>query len=59
VKSIINENNANKNKTVSVSIKKLTPPILTKLPKEVKEISKFFKNLKSAPVNKSLTKSYA
>jgi len=58
VKPIINRNNANKNKTVSVSIKKLPPPISAKSPKEVKEISKFFKNLKSASVNKSLTKSY-
>ena len=58
MKPIINGNNANKNKTVPISIKKLPLPIFTKSPKKVKEISKFFKNLKSASVNKPLTKSY-
>ena len=59
VKPVINGNNAGKNKTVSVSIEKLPLPIPTKLPKEVKEISKYFKNIKVTPVSKSLTKSYA
>jgi len=59
VKPIINGNNVNKNKTVPASIKKLPLPIFTKSPKEVKEISKFFKHLKSTPVNKPLTKLYA
>ena len=59
VKPVINGNNADKNKTVSVSIGKLPLPIPTKLSKEVKEISKYFKNIKVTPVSKSLTKSYA
>jgi len=58
VKAIINENNANKNKVVPTSIKKLPPLIPAKSPKEVKEISKFFKNLKSVFVNKPSFKSY-
>ena len=58
VKLVINSNNADKNKIVSVSIEKLPSSILTKSPKEVKEISKYFKNLKVALVSKSLTKSY-
>ena len=59
VKPVINDNKTNKNKIVSTNIKKLSPPISIKLPKKVKEISKFFKNLKLAPVNNPLTKSYA
>ena len=55
MKPVINGNNTDKNKTVPVSIEKLSPLIPTKLPKKVKE---YFKNLKVAPVNKSLTKSY-
>ena len=55
MKPVINGNNTDKNKTVPVSIEKLSPLIPTKLPKTVKE---YFKNLKVAPVNKSLTKSY-
>jgi len=58
VKPIINSNNANKNKIVPTSIKKLLSLIFTKLPKKVKEISKFFKNLKSGPINKPPTKWY-
>jgi len=58
VNPIINSNNANKNKMVPASIKKLPLLIYTKSPKEVKEISKFFKNLKSAPINKPPTKWY-
>ncbi|KAL9712224.1 hypothetical protein Ac2012v2_005302 [Leucoagaricus gongylophorus] len=59
VKPVINDNNTNKNKIVSANIKKLSPPIPIKSPKKVKEISKFFKNLKLVPVNNPLTKSYA
>ena len=59
VKPIINGNKGNKNKIVPVSIEKLPSSIPTKLPKEVKEISKYFKNLKVAPVNQNLVKSYA
>jgi len=55
VKPVINGNNTDKNKTVPVSIEKLSPLISAKWPKK---ISKYFKNLKVAPVNKSLTKSY-
>jgi len=58
VKPVINGNNTDKNKTVPVSIEKLFSLIPAKLPKKVKEISKYFKNLKIVPVNKSLTKSY-
>ena len=43
VKPIMNGNNTNKNKMVSISIKKLSLPIPTKSSKEVKEISKFSK----------------
>ena len=59
MKPVINDNKTNKNKIVSTNIKKLSPPISIKLPKKVKEISKLFKNLKLAPVNNPLTKSYA
>ena len=59
VKPVINSNNIDKNKTVLASIEKLSHPIPAKSPKKVKKISKYFKNLKIAPVNKCLTKSYA
>ena len=59
VKLVVNSNKEDKIKTVSVSIEKLTSPIPTKLLKKVKEISKYFKNLKMALDNKSLPKSYA
>jgi len=59
VKPIINANNANKYKLVPASIKKLPSPILAKLSKEVNQISKFFKNLKQALVDKTSGKSYA
>jgi len=42
-----------------VSIERLPPPILAKLPKEVKEISKFFKTINLAHRNKDSSKSYA
>jgi len=42
-----------------MSIERLPPPILAKLPKEVKEISKFFKTINSAYRNKDSSKSYA
>jgi len=58
VKPTINRNNVNKQKLVPVSIKKLPLPIPTKLPKEVNQISKFFKNLKPASVDKTGGKSY-
>ena len=59
VKPVINDNKTNKNKIVSTNIKKLSLPIPIKSPKKVKKISKFFKNLKLAPVNNPLTKLYA
>jgi len=43
LKPTINRNNVNKQKLVPASIEKLSPSILTKLPKEVNQISKFFK----------------
>ena len=58
VKPIINGNNGNKNKLVPASIKKLSPPIPMKSPKEINQISKFFKNLKPVPINKTVVKSY-
>ena len=42
-----------------MSIKKLSPSISVKLPKKVNQISKFFKNIKQAPVNKTGSKLYA
>jgi len=54
-----NDNKEDKFKTVLASIERLSFPIPTKLSKEVKEISKYFKNLKASSVNKSLSKSYA
>jgi len=59
VKPIVNSNNTNKYKLVPISIKKLLPFISVKLSKEVNQISKFFKNIKQAPVNKTGSKSYA
>ena len=59
MKPVINGNNTDKNKNVPASIEKLPSPISAKLPKKVKEISKYFKNLKMIPVNKYPTKSYA
>jgi len=58
VKPIINGNNGNKYKLVPTSIKKLSSPIPAKLPKEINQISKFFKNLKQALVNKTSGKLY-
>ena len=45
-------------KTVPASIKRLLLSIFTKSPNEVKEISKYFKNLKAPSVNKILPKLY-
>ena len=45
--------------TMPTSIKKLSSPIPAKLPKEINQISKFFKNLKQALVNKTSGKLYA
>ena len=59
MKPVVNSNNGNKYKLVPASIKKLPPPIPVKSPKEVNQISKFFKNLKQAPINKTSGKSYA
>ena len=59
MKPVINGNNTDKNKNVPASIEKLPSPISAKLPKKVKEISKYFKNPKMIPVNKYPTKSYA
>ena len=59
MKPINNSNKEDKSKIVSASIKKLFPLISAKSPKKVKEISKYFKNLKAALVNKSPPKSYA
>ena len=41
------------------SIERLPPPILAKSPKEVNEISKYFKMQKPSPTNTNLRKSYA
>lgn len=54
-----NGNKEDKSKTVPVSIKRLLPLIPAKSPKEVKKISKYFKNLKMPSVNKSPSKLYA
>ena len=59
VKYIVNTNNTNKYKSVPASIEKLPLPIFTKLSKKVNQISKFFKNLKQASVNKTSVKLYA
>ena len=59
VKSITNGNNLNKNTLVLASIKKIFSPIPAKSPKEVNQISKYFKNLKLTPITKSTYKSYA
>ena len=48
-----------KNIDKSTSIKRLSSPILTKLPKEVKEISKYFKTISLAQENKNTSKLYA
>ena len=58
VKPVINSNKGDKNKTVPMSIEKLPFPIPNKSSKEVKEISKYFKNLKVALVNQNPVKSY-
>jgi len=58
VKPVIDGNNGNKYKSVSVSIEKLLLSILAKLPKKVNQISKFFKNLKQVLVDKTGSKSY-
>jgi len=44
---------------VTTCIKRISPLILAKSPKEVQEISKYFKNLKASPINKILPKLYA
>ena len=53
-----NGNKGDKTKIVLVCIERIPSPISTKLPKEVQEISKYFKNLKLSPVNKILFKLY-
>ena len=57
-KPMSNGNKGDKTKSVPVSIKRLPPPIPAKLPKEVKEIFKYFKNLKVPSVNNSPPKLY-
>jgi len=58
VKPIINGNNSNKYKSVLVSIEKPPSLISTKLSKKINQISKFFRNLKQVPIDKSGVKSY-
>ena len=53
-----NGNKGDKTKIVLVCIERIPSPISTKLPKEVQEISKYFKNMKLSPVNKILFKLY-
>ena len=48
-----------KNMDKLASVERLPPPILAKSPKEVKEISKFFKANNSIYRNKNTRKSYA
>ena len=52
-----NCNNKALNKATLVSIKKLPPPILAKLQKEINQTSKYFRHTK--PVNTTSNKSYA
>ena len=54
-----NSNKGDKTKMVLACIKRIPPPIPAKLPKEVQEISKYFKNLKAPPINKIPLKLYA
>ena len=54
-----NGNKEDRTKMVPTYIKRILPLIPAKLPKEVQEISKYFKNLKASPINKILPKSYA
>ena len=54
-----NSNKGDKTKMVLACIKRIPPPISAKLPKEVQEISKYFKNLKAPPINKIPLKLYA
>ena len=58
VNSIKTKKKRKKNMNKSASIKKLPLPILAKLPKEVKEISKYFKTTSSAYRNKNTRKLY-
>jgi len=53
-----NGNKGDKTKIVLVYIERIPSLISAKLPKEVQEISKYFKNLKLFPVNKILSKLY-
>jgi len=53
-----NGNKGDKTKIVLVCIKRIPSPISAKLPKEVQEIFKYFKNLKLSLVNKILFKLY-
>ena len=61
VKPVASRNNSGKNKLVlvSVSIKKILSSIPAKFPKEVNQISKYFKNLKLILVVKFTSKLYA
>jgi len=59
VNSLNNSKKEEKNIDKLANIEKLPPPILAKLSKEVKEISKFFKTTSSANRNKNSGKSYA
>jgi len=55
---VSNKNNKFIDKPISVSIKKISLSIPTKSQKEVKQISKYFKNIKLANVTKQPPKSY-
>jgi len=59
VKPITSGNNLNKSKLVPASIERILSSISAKFPKEVNQISKYFKNLKPTPVVKSNPKLYA
>ena len=55
---VSNRNNKFIDKPISVSIKKISLSIPTKSQKEVKQISKYFKNIKLANITKQPPKSY-
>ena len=58
VKPVSNSDQTNKNKSVPASIERILPSISAKSQKEVNQISKYFKNIKSTPVVKPAQKLY-
>jgi len=59
IKPITSGNKSDKNQSVLASIERIPSPIPAKFQKEVNQISKYFRNTKSFPINKPTYRSYS